>query len=113
VLTFVCVRLQGTAPDYQAYQAGWYYSTATSLEKQDWTNPQPIAGSQSNAGTCTNGGVTFDGWYPSFMTPSTLAAVHQPGRLGNTGQVFFLDGCNSAGSGRSFASRTFTITTGP
>jgi hypothetical protein len=70
-------------------------------------------GNAAHRGRITNTGVTFDGWYPSFMTPSSLAAVYQPGQIGNTGQVFFMQGCNSAGSGRSFVSRTFTITTGP
>jgi hypothetical protein len=104
VLTFVCMQLQGTAGNLQPYQARWYYATATSLEKQDWTTPQPIAGSQFPV----TSGCTFDGWYPSFMTP-----LYQPGYLGTTGQVFFLNGCYTAGTGRTFVSRTFSITTGP
>lgn len=111
LLTFACVSLGGSAP-YYPIQAGWYYSTATSLEKQDWTTPQLIKNSQFSATTCFAGGINFDGWYPSFMTPSSFAAVYQPGHLGNTGQVFFLNGCNT-GSPRSFVSRTFTITVAP
>jgi hypothetical protein len=45
----------------------------------------------------------FDGYYPSFMSPS-----HAAGHLGKTGLVFFMNGCNVK---RKFQSRTFTITT--
>jgi hypothetical protein len=112
LLTFVCVQLTGTAPNYQAAQAGWYYSTATSLEKQDWTPPQLILGSQMSAANCS-GGQMFDGWYPSFMTPSSLTTVYQPGQLGNNGLVFFLYGCNGSLTPRQFRSRQFWIMTGP
>jgi len=111
LLTFVCVQLTGTAPNYYAAQAGWYWSTATSLEKQDWTQPQLIANSQMSAANCT-GGQLFDGWYPSFMTPSSLSTVYQPGQLGNTGLVFFLNGCNGSLTPRQFMYRQFQIMTG-
>jgi hypothetical protein len=68
--------------------AAWYYSTATSLDLQDWTAPQMIVNSQypvtkpcSVAGT---GGDQFDGWYPSFMSPGAAA-----GHTKLTGIVFF------------------------
>jgi uncharacterized protein (TIGR03437 family) len=87
--------------------AAWYYSTATSLDLQDWTAPQMIANSQypvtqpcSAAGT---GGDQFDGWYPSFMSPGAEA-----GHTKLTGMVFFQNGCDTGA--RVFASRTFTIT---
>jgi len=106
LLTFVCVQSSGGTP----YQAGWYYSTASSLELQNWTTPQPITNSQFAVTSACNkndsSGDSFDGWYPSFMSLD-----HPPGHLGETGQVFFLSGCNTGV--RSFVSRTFTITTGP
>jgi hypothetical protein len=89
--------------------AAWYYSSATSLDLQNWSAPQLIANSQfpittpcSTAGT----GSQFDGWYPSFMSPGAAA-----GHTRLTGKVFFQNGCDTAS--RVFASRTFTITTGP
>ena len=93
----------------QANSTGaWYYSTATSLDLQDWTAPQMIANSQypiaspcSAAGT---GGNQFDGGYPSFMSPGAAA-----GHTKLTGMVFFQNGCDTGA--RVFASRTFSITT--
>jgi hypothetical protein len=83
LLTFVCVQ----SIDGIAQQAGWYYSTASSLELQNWTTPVLITGSQQTVTPCTNGGDSFDGWYPSFMSPN-----HRAGHLGKTGQVFFPKG---------------------
>ena len=99
LLTFVCqANLVG----------GWYYSTATSLDLQDWTPPQLIANSQFPiTQNCGNGGTSgqhFDGWYPSFISPDAAA-----GHTKLTGMVFFLNGCDTGT--RTFASRTFTITT--
>jgi hypothetical protein len=86
----------------------WYYSTATSLDLQNWTAPQVILNSQFPLTTpCSaNGGVEFDGWHPSFMSPGAAA-----GHTKLTGRVFFLNGCNIGA--RQFMSRTFTITTDP
>jgi hypothetical protein len=102
----VCVQLSNGTP----YQAGWYYSTASSLELQNWTTPQLIMGAlQAVTAACNTSdgsGNSFDGWYPSFMSPDYPA-----GNLGKTGQVFFLTGCDTGM--RFFKSRTFTITTGP
>ena len=102
------VSLQGNP--LTPYQAAWYYSTATSLDLQNWTTPQLIANSQFavTAGCASDGsGNSFDGWYPSFMSPDRPA-----GHLGKTGQVFFMNGCDT-GLQRKFVSRTFTITTAP
>jgi len=88
----------------------WYYSTATSLELQDWTVPQMILNSQVPITTpCADGsnGQEIDGWYPSFMSPGAAA-----GHTKLTGTVFFLTGC-MPGTERHFKSRTFTITAGP
>jgi uncharacterized protein (TIGR03437 family) len=99
LLTFVC-QSKGLA--------SWYYATATSLDLQDWTAPQLIAGSQftftPNCGNNGTSGNQFDGWYPSLMSPEAAA-----GHTKLTGMVFFQNGCDTGT--RVFASRTFTITT--
>lgn len=85
----------------------WYYSTATSLDLQDWTIPQPITNSQfpSTPACGANGrGQQFDGWYPSSMSPGTPS-----GHTKLTGSIFFMNGCDTGQ--RQFMSRTFTITT--
>ncbi|HTA67337.1 MAG TPA: IPT/TIG domain-containing protein [Bryobacteraceae bacterium] len=101
LLTFVC-QASGSA--------AWYYSTATSLDLQDWTTPQLIANSQfpitPNCGGGGTSGNQFDGWYPSFMSPGASA-----GHTKFTGMVFFQNGCDTGT--RVFVSRTFTITTQP
>jgi hypothetical protein len=109
LLTFVCVSLQGQPGNFKPYQAAWYYSTATSLELQNWTMPQLIQNSQFpvTTGCAYDGsGRSFDGWYPSFVSPN-----HAEGRLGENGQVFFMSGCET--QKRRFMSRTFTISIGP
>lgn len=87
----------------------WYYSTATSLELEDWTTPQQITNSQLVFTTpCPDKiGSIFDGFYPSFMSPGAPA-----GHTRLTGRAFFLDGCDQ-GQPRALGSRTFTITTEP
>ena len=98
MLTFVC--------KFQGEKAAWYFSTATSLELENWTVPQLIANSEFPMTTqCGKNetGKQFDGWYPSFMSPGVAS-----GHLSNTGYVFFSDGCDSGP--RSFMSRTFAIT---
>ena len=89
----------------------WYYSTATSLELQDWAQPMMIVGSRKLiVGPCNlkdNTGNDFDGFYPSFMSPDV-----RQGHTRLTGKVFFLKGCDTGG-GRQFLSRTFTITVDP
>ncbi len=90
--------------------AAWYYSTATSLELQDWSVPQPILNSKQTVTQPCNlaanppNGAGFDGFYPSFMSPGAA-----PGHLRLTGRAFLLSGCDT-GSQRAFASRKFKIT---
>lgn len=102
LMVFVCVN--GPTGD----RAGaWYYSTATSLDLQNWTAPQMIQNSQfpvtSPCSADGSSGGQFDGWYPSFMSPGAAA-----GHTRLTGQVFFMNGCDTGA--RQFMSRTFTIT---
>jgi hypothetical protein len=101
VMIYVCVG--------PAKNAAWYYSTATSLDLQDWTTPQMILNSDgkiTDACGVDGTGSSFDGWYPSSMSPGFAA-----GHTGLTGRVFFQNGCDTGA--RVFTSRTFTITTGP
>lgn len=86
----------------------WYYATATSLALQDWSQPQVIAGSQGPFITPCSGstsGGSFDGFYPSFMSPGAAA-----GHTKLTGKAFFLNGCDQGA--RTFAGRDFTIALG-
>jgi len=97
--------------------AAWYYSTATSLDLQDWTEPQMIEHSRhkvyrpcksSEAEAAPSGdGSQFNGFHPLFMSPGA-----EVGHTKLTGRVFFLNGCDN-GLPRTFTSRTFTITTEP
>jgi len=104
LMIFVCVN----GPTGSRIGA-WYYSTATSLDYQDWTEPQVIQNSQFPlASPCpgqTDGG-QFDGWYPSSVSPGAAA-----GHTKLTGQIFFLNGCDTGA--RQFMSRTFTIAAAP
>jgi len=103
LLTLVCANASAATPT-----GAWYYATATSLDIQDWTPLQMIAGSQFPLTACgsSNALQMFDGWYPSFMSPGAAA-----GHTKLSGSVFFLDGCETGA--RTFASRTFTITAQP
>jgi uncharacterized protein (TIGR03437 family) len=87
----------------------WYYSTATSLDLEDWTTPQMIQHSQfADISPCPGltAGDQFDGWYPSTVSPGAAA-----GHTKLTGYFFFLNGCDNGA--RQFMSRTFTIVTAP
>jgi hypothetical protein len=91
-------------------QLGWFFSTATSLELEDWTQPQLIENTQSTAVSPCSGnsiGTQFDGWYPSIYS-LTLA----PGRTGKNDIAFYLDGCN-LDTDRTFKARTITVTPDP
>jgi hypothetical protein len=106
LMTFVCRSPTAVPP-----HAAWYFSIATSLDLQDWSVPQMIENSQFPLytpcpGSTAEGG-SFDGWYPSFMSPNSA-----PGHLGLTGTVFFLNGCDVS-TDRRFTSRTFSITVSP
>ena len=112
-MIFLC-NPSSTDPVTGKTYAAWYYSTTTSLERQEWSEPQPILNSQHEiVAPCNNSdplqptGSNFDGFYPSFMTPGAPA-----GHIGLTGLAFFLNGCDT-GLPRTFASRKFTITTEP
>jgi hypothetical protein len=101
VMVFVCVDVQAGV----AYQAGWWYSTATDLDLEDWTPPQPIENSERPiVNGCANDGTgqSFDGWYPSLMSPGVLS-----GRISITGRIFFMSGCDRGQ--RQFVSRRFKI----
>jgi len=105
LMIFVCNSLQE-----DGYGA-WYYSTATSLDLQDWTPPQLIENSRFPilkpcplSETTPKSGTQFNGFHPSFMSPGA-----SQGHTRLTGKVFFLNGCDT-GLPRAFASRTFTIT---
>jgi hypothetical protein len=90
-------------------QGAWYFSTATSLDRENWTAPLLIANSQLpvTQGCAMDGtGTAFDGWYPSFMSPGSPV-----GHTATTGFVFYMNGCDRGS--RTFLARTFTITAPP
>ena len=104
LLIFVCVN----GPS-GAHVGGWYYSTATSLDLQDWTTPQLIQNSQFPVTAPCPGQTTgqeFDGLYPSTVSPGAAA-----GHTKLTGYFFVLSGCGTGA--RQFMSRTFTIVSEP
>ena len=107
LLAFVCVSGSiNTSGSFQPAQAAWYFSTATNLDLENWTAPQMIESSQfpvTHGCGANGGGDLFDGWYPSFMSPNS-----PPGHISQTGEVFFMNGCDIGK--RTFMSRTFTIT---
>ncbi len=106
LLTFVCVSYRkDQSGRFQPYQAAWYFATATSLDRQDWSAPQLIENSQGpvTAPCSAGGGKIFDGWYPSFMSPGSAA-----GHTAADGFVFFLGGCDTS-SARRFTRRAFHI----
>src|SRR5205807_475340 len=79
LMLFVCVA--------NTNSAGWYYSTATSLELQDWSTPQVIQNSQFpviQACSSDGRGQQFDGWYPSSMSPGAAG-----GHTRLTGYIFY------------------------
>jgi hypothetical protein len=102
MMIFVCNTFSANG------SAAWYYSTATSLEKQDWSDPQLILNSKHDVTQPCNllakvpSGAAFDGFYPSFMSPGAA-----PGHLKLTGTAFLLSGCDTGA--RTFASRKFKI----
>ncbi|HEV8042421.1 MAG TPA: IPT/TIG domain-containing protein [Bryobacteraceae bacterium] len=93
-----------------ALVGGWYYSTATSLDLEDWTEPQLIQNSQYPLTSPCPGqtsGQDFDGYYLATMSPGAA-----PGHTKLTGYFFFSHVTCELES-RLFLSRTFTITTEP
>jgi hypothetical protein len=103
LLTYVCRSDKAVPP-----VAAWYFSTASSLDLQDWSTPQIIANTQYPLyAPCPDSpaqGASFDGWYPSFVSPGSPT-----GHLSFGGHVFFLNGCDVS-TNRAFNSRSFTIT---
>jgi len=106
LLVFVCRSTQSA-------QASWYFSTATSLELQDWSVPQLIANSTfplidpcPGQAPGQTDGMSFDGWYPSLVSPGAAS-----GHLTQAGYAFFLNGCDTGT--RTFARRSFAISVGP
>jgi uncharacterized protein (TIGR03437 family) len=114
LLIFVC-----TSPNDPALGKGgagnrgaaWFYATSYDLsDPSTWSAPAEIAGSWSEfdtSGACDS----YNGWYPTAMSPGK-----KPAHLSTSGYVFYLWGCQTGGTpnpGRQFASRQFTITTGP
>ncbi len=93
LLTFVCQSNASATP------SAWYYTTATSLDLQDWSPPQMMQNGQFPE----NGACAQNGWYSSFMSPGAA-----PSHVGLTGTAFY-KGCVPS----QFSSRTFTITTQP
>jgi hypothetical protein len=91
-------------------QAAWYFSTATSLDLQDWTVPQLVRNSQfallSPCPGQMDDGMSFDGWYPSLMSPGTAS-----GHIAQAGYAYLLNGCDTGK--RTFMRRTFSISVGP
>lgn len=106
LMVFVCRSAQ-------TGQAAWYFSTATSLDLQNWTVPQLIANSSyplvepcPGQAPGQTDGMSFDGWYPSLMSPGSAS-----GHIAQSGYAFFLDGCDTGT--RTFVRRTFSISIGP
>ncbi|MGO9256042.1 MAG: hypothetical protein ACLQU1_07045 [Bryobacteraceae bacterium] len=103
LMIFKC--LSGTA---DAGVGGLYYSTATSLDLEDWTTPQLIQNSQYPWASCTPPpGQEFDGHLPSTLSPGAA-----PGHTKLTGYIFLTNKTCDLAS-RQFLSRTFTIVAEP
>lgn len=104
LMIFTCINVS------PAGQAAWYYSTAASLDAQNWTPPKMITNSLGPVlNPCMGasaGGTQFDGFYPSTVSPGAAQ-----GHTLRTGLVYFLDGCDG-GSLRAFDYRNFTIAGG-
>jgi uncharacterized protein (TIGR03437 family) len=112
LLTFVCASPGDPALGSRsgaARGAAWFWSTSYDLADQSqWTAPREIPGSWSEfdqSGGCSD----YKGFYPTF-----LSLGKSTGHLTLTGYVFYLWGCQQAGTpppGRQFSSRAFVITT--
>jgi uncharacterized protein (TIGR03437 family) len=103
LMIFKC--LSGTG---DAGVGGWYYSTATSLDLEDWITPQLIQNSQYPWTTCTPPpGQQFDGHLPSTLSPGAAQ-----GHTKLTGYIFLTNKTCDLTT-RLFSSRTFTIVSEP
>ena len=90
LLTMTCI-------DLNTGRETWAFSTAASLDLQDWTAPQPIAGSEKL------GHYNGYSWYPALMTPGA-----QPGHTGASGYAIYGRG-TLRGTKRPWE-RPFTVT---
>jgi hypothetical protein len=114
LLTFVCISGSDPALGRQSggsQGAAWFYSTSYDLNDQShWTTPREITGSWSEfdqSGGCPS----WKGYYPTLMSLGK-----KPGHISTSGYVFYLWGCQGAGTpppGRQFSNRAFTMTIGP
>ncbi len=98
LLVYVCASIPQK-------MGGWYFSTAGSLDGGDWTAPELVGGSQQElVSPCAkDAGGSFDGWYPSLVSPSVPA-----GHTASSGYVFFMKGCDLS-TARQFMRRSFTV----
>jgi hypothetical protein len=111
LLLFTCTSSQGD-PELGPNPKGgsgvaWFYATTFNLNKQQWSHPHEVIGSWNQFQPGTTDG--YSGWYPTLMSLGS-----PQGRLGDAGFAFYLNGCESAGTGcppRVFSSRQFTIKT--
>ncbi len=132
LLVFVCTSPGDPAlgaPTAGETGSAWFYATADNLSDQSgWSIPKEIEGSyarhvESNQindiESPKNDCPIFNGWYPNLMSPNKA-----PGHLSTHGYVFYLigtlgactddDNDNDVGlAPRTYASRQFTIITGP
>ena len=118
LLTFVCISHGDPATGEPRLTGAWFFSTNSDLSNEaGWSQPQLIRGSDHPI-TPAKGqskDVVFSGWYPSFMSLSTVPqgdpGSMAPGELDLNGYVFYMSG--SRGSPtlnlRSFDSAYFTI----
>ena len=106
MMTFSCMKLNCvTAQQCTPVSLSWYHSTATSLKAQEWSTPRLVLNSTRPTTATSPGHYLIDGGYTSFMTPGC-----EPGHIGMTGNVLFLQG-DPLGP-RKMAARTFTIDAG-
>lgn len=110
LLTFVCDSPGDPASGQSGSSRGgaWFYSTSYDLsDPRQWTPPREIAGTWATydtSGSCSS----YKGWYPTWMSMGK-----KPGHLSSSGYVFYVWGCQTAGTpppGRQYSSRAFTIT---
>lgn len=103
MMTFVCSTYY-CPPTGSCYptQLSLFYSTATSLTAEDWTEPRLIQNSTYTDEPAPNNSQIIDGGYPSFVSPGC-----EPGHIGLSGTVFLLKG-NPLGN-RQFVAREFSI----
>lgn len=118
LLTFVCISDGDPATGKPGLTGAWFFATNRDLSNEaGWSQPQLIQGSDHPI-TSANGAnpdIVFSGWYPSFMSLSTVPqgdpGYMAPGELGLNGYAFYMTGSRGdpTANGRSFDSVYFTI----